>query len=161
MSKNYFNNINDEKSEIIILSGGMPRSGSTWLFNVIRLLLQTIRPEPRKFECGWIDDLEISKKHPRRLIKLHDYRSDLVERASFIAYSFRDIRDAIASAKRKFNRIPDLSYAKYLIEQDHQWRNASNYVMKYEDMITDPRAEICKLSLLLGANYVDVDKILK
>ena len=56
-----------QRSEII-LSAGMPRSGSTWLFNAARLLLRA-NGEP---SSGWIGDWSSLPRKPVLLLKVSE-----------------------------------------------------------------------------------------
>lgn len=115
----------------IILSAGMPRSGSTWLFNAVRLLLLE---SGYSIVAKWIDDFNESDLLDVDicLIKIHQFKPEWIERADFIVYSYRDIRDAIASAERKFDLKPSLEHAKYLVDNDYKWKKVAHFVLKYE-----------------------------
>lgn len=133
---------------MLIISAGMPRSGSTWLFNVIRLLLENANYSPPQFTSGWIDDIDLSD--PNVLVKIHRYDENIIAKSDLIFYSYRDLRDAIASAYRKFNRIPSIDYAKFLVEQDEVWRSKATFTMRYEAMLDNPGLIIEEISKILG-----------
>lgn len=121
---------------MLVLSAGMPRSASTWLYNVLRLSLTNT--QGCNWECGWIDDLDTPQEKRPALIKLHTENKGLADAADLIFYSFRDIRDALASMKRKFGHTPTLALASHLIEADTFWKQRASFVMKYELMIESP-----------------------
>src|SRR5262245_15346631 len=74
----------------LVLSAGMPRSGSTWLFNAARLLLrQTVAPD--ELGSGWVGDWARLPKRPWLLLKVHEYDAFLARRARAILYSYRDV----------------------------------------------------------------------
>lgn len=133
----------------IILSAGMPRSGSTWLFNAVRLLLLKTG---YSIIAKWIDDFNESDLSgvDIGLIKIHEFDSDWISRADFIVYSYRDIRDAIASAERKFSRKPSLEYAKHLVENDYKWKKITHFVLKYESLLVEKESIIKDLSKTLN-----------
>lgn len=133
----------------IILSAGMPRSGSTWMFNVIRLLMEE-KIDPNQFSSCWIDDFDKTATPKNMLIKIHDYNQTWSQKASIVFYSYRDIRDAIVSFSRKFGIKPSLSMAQRLITNDRQWRFISAYNMRYESMLSDPLSIIEAISELIG-----------
>lgn len=133
----------------LILSAGMPRSGSTWLYNALRLLLLERHPGPGQLACGWVGDLARLPPAPCRLVKLHEYDATLAAQAGFVVWSYRDLRDAMASQFRKFGTPPTLGLADYLIAQDARWTARANHVMRYEDMLSDPAVEVQRLAQAL------------
>lgn len=133
----------------LILSAGMPRSGSTWLYNALRLLLLERHPGPGQLACGWVGDLARLPPAPCRLVKLHEYDATLAAQASFVVWSFRDLRDAMASQFRKFGTPPTLGLADYLIAQDARWTARADHVMRYEDLLSDPAGEVQRLAQAL------------
>ena len=144
---------------MLIVSAGMPRSGSTWLFNVIRILLENSNYYSSKFSAGWIDDVDLSESNA--LVKIHNFDEKLTTESDLIFYSYRDLRDAIASAYRKFNRKPSLDYATFLIEQDAMWKAKASFVMRYESMLADPQLIIAEVSKTLNINDVSADNVIQ
>lgn len=137
----------------LILSAGMPRSGSTWLYNAARLLLIEKMGGQEQLSCGWIDDISTLPTREIMLIKIHDFDKTWVEKASLILYSFRDVRDALASAKRKFGLDVKLEHAGEYISHGEQWRNVADFIMRYEDMITNQAAVLTELGGVLGITH--------
>src|SRR5210317_631864 len=101
----------------LILAAGMQRSASTWLYNAARLVLTSSPSVAEKFSCGWIGDWQQIPKQNYMLIKIHEFNKSLADQSKYILYSFRDIRDVIASGMRKFGWIPSLEVADNLINQ--------------------------------------------
>ena len=85
----------------LILAAGMQRSASAWLYNAARLLLTSSPSVAEQFSCGWIGDWEQIPKKNYMLIKVHDFNKSLAGQSKCILYSFRDIRDVIASGIKK------------------------------------------------------------
>ena len=88
----------------IVLCTGMPRSGSTWLFNAVRLLLQSEAAEVCSYWKGDFDALKFLRSAgPEKilLLKIHRHSPVLEKKAAVIFYSIRDIRDVIASKIRR------------------------------------------------------------
>jgi hypothetical protein len=141
----------------IILSAGMPRSGSTWLFNAARLLLNNAG---RDVGSGWIGDWATLPKKMWLLLKVHDYDPYLVENARIILYSFRDLRDALASSKRKFGTEPTMAQSRHWLEADRQWRQQASFVLRYESMLTDATSLITDLTAALQLPEVDSQETL-
>lgn len=136
----------------LLLAAGMPRSGSTWLYNALRLLLQRNRYE---YRSGWLDDVKDAVGTRPLLLKVHDFEPSLVERSVAVAYSFRDLRDALASARRKFGRVPSLSHARRLVEQFERWTAAADFVVRYETMISRPLDTLEALGAAFGLSVGD------
>lgn len=124
----------------------MPRSASTWLYNTIRLILISKYEE---ITCGWIGDRCIPIHTNCELIKIHKYDPKLVDASSFIFYSFRDVRDAMASAQRKFNHTPSMQQCDDFLMQYKMWTSVATFIMKYEDIMNDQISTIKEISKIL------------
>jgi hypothetical protein len=140
--------------QIIILSAGMQRSGSTWLYNATRLLLMQSPLTRERTGYGWIGDLSILPQKKIMLIKIHDFNEKILhlDLPKIILYSYRDVRDALASSKRKWNQEPSLELADRLIQNDQQWRRHAHFIMRYESMISDQQGTLLELSNMLNIN---------
>jgi len=151
---------------MLILSAGMERSASTWLYNVIRFLIQKSEHFSGDISFGWIDDVsslvELSSKgnDSTLVVKVHQYNEELADKAHFIFYSYRDLRDVLASLKRKFNTEPTNGLAKSLIKKDKLWCDLANYSMRYENMLIDKTNEVENIARCLGINDVKAEVIL-
>jgi hypothetical protein len=132
----------------IILSAGMPRSGSTWLYNAARLLLGLKLPKS-DLSSGWVEDIDIIPKGKLLLLKIHIFDERWLSQSSLTLYSYRDVRDALASNKRKFGTEPTLHLAKRFIENDERWRAVSAYNLRYERMIAKPLIVLAELAEVL------------
>jgi hypothetical protein len=137
----------------LILSAGMPRSGSTWLYNAMRIILKS--DIGIDLGAGWIQDIEKFKDHETILLKLHGYIPNLASKATFVAYSYRDLRDVMASIKRKFNTSPSMAIARQYLEDDAKWRQCALFAMKYEDMMDEPQNVDENLQKALGIYWFE------
>lgn len=144
---------------MLILSAGLNRSGSTWLYNAVRLLIKGSNCFPGIVCAGWVDDINVQDNNKHYVIKLHEFNEELVSKADFIFYSYRDMRDVLASLKRKFRTEPSLHLADSLFKKDKLWRDVAHFSMKYEDMTKDNLFILRQLSKSLGINDVDLDKV--
>lgn len=135
---------------MLILASGMPRSGSTWLYNAVRLMLEKSSIYPTPKNSGWIGDLRQLYPDSSCLIKIHDFEEDLVSKANLIVYSYRDVRDALASSVRMFQSAADIDKVNHWIQNDMNWKAHAHFVMKYEDFILSPRSELEKLAAVIG-----------
>ncbi len=148
------------KGTTLILAAGMPRSGSTWLYNAVRLLIENTPSMANQFSCGWIGDWEKIPKRKFMLIKVHEYNQQLVDDSSFVLYSYRDLRDAMASAYRKFGLEPSMEVADRFLDDDRMWTEVSSYVMHYETMLHAKEEIIKRLISVLKLNDSDPTKII-
>ena len=151
-----------KQKNLKIVSAGMPRSGSTWLYNAIRLIAIENNIFGDSTPCGWCEDVDSNESS--WLIKIHTFDSLLSRNSDFIFYSYRDLRDALASNLRKFSTPIDISLVDTFIEWDNKWRKVADYSMKYEDMLKNPEQEIKNIGKLLGYSgnaHVIIDAIKK
>lgn len=133
----------------LVLAAGMPRSGSTWFYNATRL---SLAESGKQTASGWIDDqLPLRRKsEPTLLLKIHDYDPVLTRVAQRVIYSYRDIRDVLASMNRIWGRPPTLEVARTLVRRDQHWRAMATFQARYEDMIADRLAVLTALRAHLG-----------
>jgi len=80
------------------LAAGIPRSGSTWMFNALRLFLN------KKYDrvyTAWVAEIDEVRaaEADAVLIKLHDPAPALAATASRIFTSHRDLRDIVVSLR--------------------------------------------------------------
>ncbi len=137
----------------------MPRSASTWMYNVTRILLE--KKYPGQVSAGWIKDYKELDKKPIMLIKIHQYDAGLARRAQTILYSYRDIRDAFASCIRKFGVKTTINFPRRLIYDDTHWKTDAHCIMKYEDFVSDQAVEIQKIAKTLEVTNYTVEDILQ
>lgn len=142
------NDIEVNSGKYNVLCGGMSRSASTWLYNAARLLVsQSVGTEIIQ---GWVDDLEQLPPRSHAVIKLHDYDPDLVRHSSHVLYSYRDIRDVLASMKRIWNKKPSIETADRLVSLYQQWTSVADYVVRYDDILADKAQIIERMAETLG-----------
>jgi hypothetical protein len=139
----------------IVLSAGMPRSGSTWLFNAARLLLR----ERSDVSSGWVGEWTNLPRQPTMLVKVHDFDPVLAKHARVVLYSYRDIRDALASSKRMFRTEPTLEAARQWLQWDHHWRSRADCMFRYESAQADPLDAIERLAQALDIPVADPELI--
>jgi len=88
------------------------------------------------------------------LIKIHEYDEDLVNGSRAVFYSYRDIRDAIASQQRKFGGEPSLEWADHFVELHEQWMQVAHFAMKYESMLADKENVIVQIARTLAGRQI-------
>lgn len=142
----------------LVLSSGMPRSGSTLLFNIIRLCLE--KKYQNGLVSGWVGDLMELPNGKIYLIKLHGIRRIYTYRASLIFYSYRDVRDALVSVERKFGTTPSIDLCRSYIKEYVLAKKYANYMFKYEDFSDNLESTIHFISKILNIK-LDSAEILK
>mgnify|MGYP003856722567 CR=1 FL=1 len=145
----------------LIFAASMQRSASTWLFNVARVLLSSQEALAEKFSSGWIGDLDKMPMKPVMLVKVHDFHPKIIDQASFIFYSFRDVRDVLASMYRQFGQEPTLDAASSAIENHECWLRYAGFVMKYEDMAANKLVIVQSLAEKLGIKEYEATKVVE
>ncbi|MCB0339291.1 MAG: sulfotransferase domain-containing protein [Bdellovibrionales bacterium] len=144
----------------VYLAGGMNRSGSTWLYNAARLLLLSDPEIARDLGVCWVGQLGTTQIRKNMLVKQHACVDTMVNRAKVILYSYRDIRDVLASLVRKSRGEASVERAGGLIHQYYKWRKVAHFVMQYEHMLIEPSAVLTELAAVLRIDNYDHEKIL-
>lgn len=119
----------------IIYSAGVPRSGSTLLFNILRITLEHAYKD--KLATFWIEDLERKSCKKINLIKTHHLNKIDMMRSYCTFYSYRDIRDVLVSRLRKFGKEPTIEIVRYHINMHQLVKEMGCYTVRYESMIAD------------------------
>jgi hypothetical protein len=132
---------------MVYVCAGMLRSGSTWLFNSIRLLLK--HAELPDFASGAVGQKETLYQHKNALLKIHRFDAELAAEADVILTSHRDLRDVIASMNRKFQA--ELSTADMVrwVKDYMRWAQVADYDLHYEQLLVDRLAELKKIAAAL------------
>lgn len=149
----------------MIVIAGMRHSGSTALFNIVRLSLEKVKAD---FTSGYSESKDFQKQvldsKKLRLVKIHEFRDDVAMANGFVITTRRDLRDTVASAKRRafpmLERIGgEIEYAKYNRLLHDIWVPLSDYVFEYEKFMSDPVSVIKQIILLLGIDHVSAEEI--
>ena len=148
---------------MIILCNGMPRSASTWSFNVCRLLLQELHPQAtlcaRYHEniAEAMDPLRGSYDHV--VLKCHflDERGRELCRAGVArtVYTHRDPFDAIYSAMAMFHHtfedaLDSIRRSLELLEFHRASGNA--HILEYHAIVRTPKKAIAMVAAYLALN---------
>jgi hypothetical protein len=132
---------------MVYICAGMPRSGSTWMFNAVRLLLKNAAlPD---FASGFVDDKEELLQHGTALIKLHRFRPDLAAKADVVLTSHRDLRDVAASAHRIFHTEFSTAAISGWVREQVKWAQFAAYDLHYENLLVDRLSEVKKIAASL------------
>lgn len=142
----------------IIFADSMPRSGSTLIFNALRLLLKS-NPDC-DLQSAWVRDARSLPRANCYLIKTHGMNVIDAWRASRIVYSYRDPRVALVSLQRKFEAEPSIEYVRAWMRDFEFAEQRSDIMVRYETMREDLPATVARLAEVLGVK-TDLDDILK
>lgn len=148
-----------------IVIAGMRHSGSTALFNIVRLALEHKGlPFTSFYSEGKNSELLNDPGQGLLLVKTHELRDDVLTRADTIITTRRDLRDTVASAKRReFPLLQklggEIEYAKYNRSLHDQWLPYSDYEFVYESFMSDPATETEHVLALLDLTDVDVNTL--
>jgi hypothetical protein len=134
-----------------ILAAGMPRSGSTWLYNLTRLILDD-NLTSKEYWSGWIDDFhgDAASASGLSLIKIHEFDADLAASAAAIVYSYRDIRDVLASSQRMWGTPPSVQTAEALVAQFERWIAVCSIALRYDELVACPENAVRRVAAALG-----------
>lgn len=151
-----------------ILVCGMPRSMTTWAFNVIRELLsgQTLKtvwiePSDVAAEADFADSAKAI------LAKCHHFSDGLADSADFVVYSFRDVRSAAVSYFRKFASPCPANQIEGWVRAGRRWIPIADVVLKYEDSEKRPTEAISQIRRALAHKFgeqvvsIDDDEVIR
>ena len=128
----------------LIFSAGMPRSGSTLLFNMLKLILES--EYEGKLQYGWVEEADEIPPADLYLIKTHHLSRMYIWRAYRSYYTFRDIRDVLVSRQKKFKNEPSIGIVRYYIRQFEVAKKNGVRMFQYEKMISAKRQILEELS---------------
>ncbi|HZQ48273.1 MAG TPA: hypothetical protein VFC07_14750 [Verrucomicrobiae bacterium] len=125
----------------------MPRSGSTWVYNAVRLLL--LNAGVPDLAAGWVEDKALLLAHDNPIIKVHSFDAELALRADVVLTSHRDLRDVAASLQRKFKTPFSTQLLHQMMADYGKWSQLAAYDLHYEDLLTDRAGELKKIACAL------------
>jgi hypothetical protein len=134
----------------ILLCAGFPRSGSTWLFNGMRLALEQAGVP---HYAAWIVDYDAADPAPVHVVKVHDV-DPLLARASGVFVSSRDLRDVIASLRLNDWIADDpaavVDYRHLRLHHHGQYERRASHRVVYEQVRADKPGHLATLLAVLG-----------
>jgi hypothetical protein len=145
---------NLSKNKNLIVSAGMQRSGSTFMFNILKELVNI--KTNCDFSYAYIKDFDkvLRTKQAYVLIKTHETDKKFTSNAYLLVYTYRDVRTAMLSQYRKFNTPINYGFVKYCIGEYEKAKEQNAIMVKYEDLINNPEKIIMILSEKLS---IDID----
>ncbi len=138
-----------EQKARLILVAGLNRSGSTWLYNCVRLLLQS---KYDVYAC-WVKDYDPSNPKGVHVVKLHAPDDKLNLHTDEIYTSRRDIREIAGSMMRmgwlSHDKVQE--YLDWLTSFVHPfWFNCSRMEIDYSEIKSGKRLLVEKIGHSLG-----------
>ncbi|NKX30071.1 hypothetical protein HGE68_09350 [Rhodobacteraceae bacterium R_SAG6] len=152
----------------VFVVAGVPRSGSTWVYNAIRLLTQKAK---LKLYASWVADYtpQEHKDIPIHLVKLHN-REDLNFPYTHVITTYRDLSERIASILR-MGWLPDEPSEIRAAAEGHAhlhayWATLSDFEVQYEEVLSAPEIVLAQLAQCLdislpAAEFVAIARKLK
>lgn len=137
---------------MLVISAGMPRSGSTLLYNILRLLLIEEIPD---VIAGWENDVQL-QFGSNTLLKTHQpFRYH--QQADYTFATVRDVRVCAVSAARmwKSNSYLTMEHIQYCIQCYEQAKQHSNLLIPYEQFY--PNHMIEWITRIMGVLQVFMD----
>lgn len=135
----------------LVLAAGMPRSGSTAVFNLARLLLEGQR---RPLTSGWIEDVT-EPVQAALLLKVHEWHPELAQRADLVLTSHRDLR-AVARSLAALDWLwpgdGAFDHLAHLVQAHDRWSAVAALDLRYESMVQDWQAATRKVARALGVD---------
>lgn len=145
----------------LVVCAGPERSGSTWLFNALRFLLEGIGDRVHSYWMHQVTQAKLVKRGvglqsdaAHILVKTHKWSEDWdPSTADLIVLTERDICGVVNSYLRAGWRPKDMGYLKSMIKvylEDHlRWRQVAHAVIQYDDIADVGGRELLCLSHLL------------
>ena len=146
----------------------MPRSGSTLLFNLCRMLFEEEYGKDKTY-ATWTQFFKENQQKKYNIIKNHDRVQKLIDWADLIITSVRDPRYVIASYSDfnpKFNVNSESqikSVCSSYIKTFEIMKTLSDYTFRYESYFNDKTKIIKEIMnvLVINGSKVDINKIIK
>lgn len=138
----------------LVLCAGIPRSGSTWLYNATRMILSGPGgPGDDGVYGAWVESYDPADGASYHVVKLHEPDDHLVREAAVVLTSRRDLRDIAASALRRGwlageSEVPD--FLDGVVRKHRIWQRHSACEILYEHMVDDPAGQVRSIGTALG-----------
>lgn len=138
-----------------IVCAGCPRSGSTWLYNVVRLLLAK---SGASVYGAWVEDYDSARQEDIHVVKVH-FPHQVTFDVDYCLTSRRDLRGVANSLVRIGWLKPDEAAISnrlrdYISNHAH-WTEAADYELAYEQISTEPKAIIQALAKNFGVEILE------
>lgn len=137
-----------------ILVVGFPRSGSTLLYNLIRVSF--IESHKEVYGC-WFKDLDESLRKDYNIIKVHSFNKELLSDADYVFMTVRNVKGITSSLKRmgwyktKEKLIRDL-------ESTYKWVEYADEIFTFKEITCDMDSILLCLKEYFSLVF-DIDKV--
>lgn len=134
----------------------MPRSASTAIFNLARLLLERAGTP---FTSGWIDDIT-PPVHSTVLVKVHEWHPVLARRADLVLTSHRDLRAvarSLAAVGWLWSGTMALDHIATLVSVHAHWSAVARLDFRYETLVENWARATADIALALGIDPTAFD----
>jgi hypothetical protein len=152
-----------------VFCAGMPRSGSTWQYQVVSHLIEQYRAGLRGGFLELVEDFErieeqTTGRTPWLTLKTHvgfpPYADALCDGRALAVYSFRDVRDVAFSLMHKMRLSFEEIVSSFQLTQclsDHAFWTAQPGVLcqRYETIVSDPARCVSEIAAFLGLPVID------
>ena len=150
-----------------ILISTVPRSGSTLLFNICRLIFNQYYGEDKVYATWW-QFYKKEKEKDHNIVKLHDKDDNLIKWSDKIITTVRDLRYMVASYSdfnKKFNidnKENLCNVCSVFCKLVDLYYKISDYIFKYEEYQANKRKVISEIinCLNLDIEKINIDSIL-
>lgn len=145
----------------VVLIAGVPRSGSTWCYNAVRLVLTAAGED---VEAGWCRDLEGEPRARWRVVKAHgpDEVSGLKPHLTFTTR--RPLAECIASRQnmgwQSFGEEAVVEAARRQRALYAYWKARSDLEIDFGDICDKPHDAVGAVSGSLGVTGIDLAPVL-
>lgn len=119
----------------VVLVWGIPRSGTTLVYNLARFALESASVPG--LVSGWDGDLHKRDIGEFYLIKTHEPPNAVLKAANKTIFTYRDPRDSLVSVQRKFGDTPTLEMARWYVDICQRGIPKADLVLRFETMTSD------------------------
>lgn len=143
----------------------MYRSGTTWQFNALRIMLEHAHPGD-VYSCFW-QNYDRKKRKAFNLIKAHKWRGRMAKDADIIFSTYRHPKQVRESMARHAKLITDKRFANgsnvarfdEFWNQSQLWANQPHAeIVSFETIIHNPHAAVEQMADRLNIN-VDIERV--
>jgi len=145
-----------------IICAGIARSGSTRLYNIVRLGLEQNFPA-EQISAQWVNSFVPGEHH--NILKIHDFKKRWLNWSDFVFTTRRDIRYIAASALDLMprgtykNTDSIIQMCKEILDMYEAWNDHTDYELVYEDFKENKEKVVQTIFGILGLP-VDCNKLL-
>lgn len=130
----------------LIVVGGMKRSGTTWMYNTIRVALD--QAGERFTVSGSL--AEAKTLRGTVLLKSHWYQPSVARMARLVFTSERNVLEVYESLTHLWGRPPTGAEMAKIVEHWRRWDQSADYRMRYGHLAKNPEGITREIIKVLG-----------